>query len=273
MSDAKQPGRHIIPLRLERVLFLAATDEPFRTALLRDRLGAVRAAGLELGASEAAILAGAPEPALRSLIESLDTAPSNIRRRTFLRATAASLVTLAAGQPTSGCEATARSTSAQAVVREVSRAGSGSASFSAGAIAASTVTIDQPEALVLDAVVFIELDGEDLARARIDLVTPSETRVRVIEGNAIAAGAGRGPAKRSLKGWYGDEGTPARLALAALRGEPASGAWRLLVHADGGSGTLKKWILKLRLVPSSSLAGIETYGEYGMSPNTGCDCG
>lgn len=81
---------------IERVLFLAATDDGFRAALMRDRGGAVEAAGLHLQASERAILQHAPAELLAGAIASLDTSQSNVQRRTFMKAVAASTAGLAA---------------------------------------------------------------------------------------------------------------------------------------------------------------------------------
>ncbi len=85
-----------VPAGIERVLFLAATDEQFRHELMEDRAGAARRRGLRLEASERAVLEHAPRAQLDGFIDSLDTSVHNVQRRTFMKAVAASTAGLAA---------------------------------------------------------------------------------------------------------------------------------------------------------------------------------
>jgi hypothetical protein len=101
------PHRHRstvdVPVGLERLLYAAAVDAEFREVLLRERETAARARGFSLRDSESAMLRTVPEAQLRAAIDSVDTTTENLERRTFLRAVAASAVTLAAGGALGGC--------------------------------------------------------------------------------------------------------------------------------------------------------------------------
>ena len=77
------------------MLYVAATDEDFREALMADRAGAVQSAGLTLRDSELALLAAVPEPQLQAAIDGMDTSTPNVQRRTFMRVVAASAATVA----------------------------------------------------------------------------------------------------------------------------------------------------------------------------------
>lgn len=85
-----------VPVGVERALFLAARDPAFRRELLRDRGDAVRARGLVLRDSEAALLRAAPAAQLEAFVDSLDVSPANVERRTFMGAVAASVAAMAA---------------------------------------------------------------------------------------------------------------------------------------------------------------------------------
>ena len=103
MSDERRSGRdREVPVGLEKVLYLAATEPAFRDALLRDRAAAVRARGIRLRASELSMLELATPEQLASSIDALDTSEASLARRGFMRAVAGA-VTLAAGSVLSGC--------------------------------------------------------------------------------------------------------------------------------------------------------------------------
>ena len=85
-----------VPVGVEKVLFVAATDEQFRQALLTDRRRAVQERGLSLRPSELALLAAVPDQQLCVAIDGMDTSPTNVRRRTFMRVVAATAATVAA---------------------------------------------------------------------------------------------------------------------------------------------------------------------------------
>jgi len=101
-GDRRSPLRQV-PVGLEKVLYTAATDAGFREELLRDRERAVNARGLELQASELAMLRLAPAAQLVAAIDALDTSDTNLARRGFMRAVAGA-VTLAAGSVLAGCD-------------------------------------------------------------------------------------------------------------------------------------------------------------------------
>ena len=89
-----------IRVGLERVLYRAAVDARFREALLAERGKALDAAGLVLSDNEAAILGVVSREALESMIRNVR--PHVSRERRFMKAVAATFVTLATG--TAGCE-------------------------------------------------------------------------------------------------------------------------------------------------------------------------
>jgi hypothetical protein len=79
-----------VPTGIQRLLYLAAADEAFRRVLCERRAGAAEAAGVELTASEAAILGAVTDAQLEAMIASIPPPP--VERRSFLRETAASAV-------------------------------------------------------------------------------------------------------------------------------------------------------------------------------------
>ena len=108
MGDKRKPLQRRrftvdVPAGIERVLYLAATDPQFRQELMQDRAGAAEKAGLRLQDSERAILQHAPARQLDGFIDSLDTSPHNVQRRTFMKAVAASTAGLAAAGAVGGC--------------------------------------------------------------------------------------------------------------------------------------------------------------------------
>jgi len=86
-----------VPAGVERALFLAATDEAFCRELFEDRAGAVQTRGLQLSASELAMLRAAPQAQLRAIIDGLDVSAGNVQRRRFMQAVAVGAAALAAG--------------------------------------------------------------------------------------------------------------------------------------------------------------------------------
>ena len=92
-------GKHV-PVGMERIIYLAATDPGFYQALMDDRVAAAK--GMGLRASERAVLFTVPVAQLRAAIEGVDASESNVARRAFLGAVAASATTVAAAA-TLGC--------------------------------------------------------------------------------------------------------------------------------------------------------------------------
>jgi hypothetical protein len=76
-----------VTVGVERILYDAATDDSFRTALLADRQGALADRGISLKPSEEAVLATVPDVTLESMIDAIHV-PDH-RRRRFIKAVAA----------------------------------------------------------------------------------------------------------------------------------------------------------------------------------------
>lgn len=100
---SEKTGGKQIPVGLERVLYLAAVEPEFQQQLLHKRDRAAQERGLPLRGSEQMMLRAVPEPQLLASIAAIDTSDSNLERRGFLRAVAASAVTMAAGEALMGC--------------------------------------------------------------------------------------------------------------------------------------------------------------------------
>jgi hypothetical protein len=86
-----------VPVGLEQLLFTAASDPEFRAELIRDRVAAAERRGLDLTPSERSVLAIAPDDQLEAMIDRIDTSERSLKRHKFMRAVAATAVTLAAG--------------------------------------------------------------------------------------------------------------------------------------------------------------------------------
>ncbi len=95
----------IIPVGIQQLLRLASVDEGFRRQLIAKRAAAAEAAGIELRAAEAAILAAVPASQLEQMATSMP--PPMPPRREFLRQTAATAAVLlggaALGEAASAC--------------------------------------------------------------------------------------------------------------------------------------------------------------------------
>ena len=78
-----------VPVGVERVLYMAALDPAFRAALLSGREAALAGRGFELTESERAMLRLAPDAQLEEAIAAIDTSPTNLERRGFMAAVAA----------------------------------------------------------------------------------------------------------------------------------------------------------------------------------------
>lgn len=83
-----------IPIGIEKVLYLAATDAEFNRALFSNRAEALAREELKLSDAERAILASVPEDQLRAMVGRIDTQAHG--RRRFLRKVAAAAIGLAA---------------------------------------------------------------------------------------------------------------------------------------------------------------------------------
>jgi hypothetical protein len=106
MPDKKRPSSTMVevPIGIEKVLYIAATEPGFRRDLLEDREAALRARDLELRSTELAMLRATPAEQLEAAIEGLDVSEQGSGRRRFMRTVAAAAVTLAAGEVLTACE-------------------------------------------------------------------------------------------------------------------------------------------------------------------------
>ncbi len=89
------PALPPVPVGIQSLLRLASVDPAFREELVRRRAAVAGAAGIELTASERAILAAIPDRALADMAERMP--PPAPPRRAFLRQTAATAVVLLGG--------------------------------------------------------------------------------------------------------------------------------------------------------------------------------
>jgi hypothetical protein len=90
-----------VPTGIQKLLRLASVDDAFRRELLRRRAGIAAVAGVELTASEQAILAATTAEQLEQMIRWLPPPPAS--RRTFLRQTASTAVMLLGGAVLAEC--------------------------------------------------------------------------------------------------------------------------------------------------------------------------
>jgi len=84
-----------IPVGIEKVLYLAATDPAFKERLFRDRAGVLADPAMKIDESERAILSGVPDGQLLGMIQNID--PEKHGRRKFIRSVAACAASLVAG--------------------------------------------------------------------------------------------------------------------------------------------------------------------------------
>lgn len=91
-----------VPTGLQRLLRLASVDEGFQAQLLQQRADFAEAAGVELSASERAVLNAASPEQLSQMIGCLPPPPTD--RRTFLKEAALAALALVAAPALSGCK-------------------------------------------------------------------------------------------------------------------------------------------------------------------------
>jgi hypothetical protein len=101
-----QPPRHVraknrVPIGVEKVLYLAATDAGFRRALLEEREATLARSGVRLTNVERTTLLGVPRAALETMISRIS--PQRHGKRSFMKTVAAATVSLAAGVAAAGC--------------------------------------------------------------------------------------------------------------------------------------------------------------------------
>ncbi|HOX44188.1 MAG TPA: twin-arginine translocation signal domain-containing protein [Myxococcota bacterium] len=90
-----------VPVGLQRLLRLAAVERAFLQELIEKRAAVAGPAGVELTASERAILEAVPAEQLRAMAQAVP--PPEPTRRDFLRKTAATAVVLLGGAALEGC--------------------------------------------------------------------------------------------------------------------------------------------------------------------------
>lgn len=98
-----KPPNGSIPIGIERVLMQAAGDPRFAQAIQADRVGALEACGIDLTASEQAILDSLAAPLLTEMISGLSRNLVDQQRRTFLGRSTAMAALLLGGSALSGC--------------------------------------------------------------------------------------------------------------------------------------------------------------------------
>lgn len=96
-TSGPSPRSDEIPTGIENLLALAAVNEAFATALLRDPEEAARASGVDLSDGERAILEVSTPEALGQLAEVVRERLPKPERRRFLELATAAVATLAAG--------------------------------------------------------------------------------------------------------------------------------------------------------------------------------
>jgi hypothetical protein len=95
-----KPASTGVCVGIEKGIVLAAGDPGFRAELLQDRDQAMVRRGIQLDERQRGILRAVPERQLRAVIDSVDLAQDNLRRRRFLKSVMAASVGLMA---TAGC--------------------------------------------------------------------------------------------------------------------------------------------------------------------------
>jgi hypothetical protein len=95
-------GTTRVPIGIEKVLYLAASNDAFRKALLDDRAGTLARSGVRLTDVERATLLGVPGAALETMIGRIS--PARHGKRSFMKTVAAATVSLAAGVAAAGCK-------------------------------------------------------------------------------------------------------------------------------------------------------------------------
>ncbi len=106
-NHATASGTVAIPVGIEKVLYLAASDSAFKARLLSRRDETLADAGLKLDPSERELLRAIPAEQLRSMIDRIDPRAHGNRR--FMRSVAAATAALASTTAVLGCDLTAQS--------------------------------------------------------------------------------------------------------------------------------------------------------------------
>ncbi|MBI5526881.1 MAG: hypothetical protein HY897_11155 [Deltaproteobacteria bacterium] len=94
-GTVRKAGKVSVPVGIEKVLYLAATDTAFKGRLFGNRSAVLADPILKLDESERAILGGVPDEQLLVMVENID--PQKHGRRKFIRSVAACAASLAAG--------------------------------------------------------------------------------------------------------------------------------------------------------------------------------
>ena len=95
-GQASENGRELrdVPVGIEGILAMAAVDDKFAAALLKDRPSAVKASGIELAETEKSVFASVENAALTQMIEKMRKRIPEKSRPVFMRKSAAALLAL-----------------------------------------------------------------------------------------------------------------------------------------------------------------------------------
>lgn len=265
-KSPKKPGdfrvdHSDLPLGIERVLYLAATEPDFAEALMKDRTEAISNRGVVLRPSERALLEALPEDLLRANISAVDPSPPNVERRTFLRAAALTSATVAVGRgAVGGCERDANASP----LRQLAAQHAGGPLERAGTTGFYLEVKDR--GLLQRLTVFLEVEAHHPRLLEVDLTTPSGAVFTIVDGEQS-----QGVSARGLRGWYGSDGLATVESLAALSDSPVFGQWLLTIRSPD-QGKLIRWRMAGQVSDESMRGSFSTYGEYAGYPAAGCDC-
>jgi hypothetical protein len=95
-GQPSENGRELrdVPVGIEGILAMAAVDDKFADALLKDRPSAVKASGIELAETEKHVFAAVDNAALSQMIEKMRRRIPEKSRPVFMRKSAAALLAL-----------------------------------------------------------------------------------------------------------------------------------------------------------------------------------
>jgi subtilisin-like proprotein convertase family protein len=249
-----------IPVGMERVLVLAASDPEFRRALLADPERCLQDRGYRLRPTELRMLRAVPPGALQATIDRIDTSPDNVGRRALLGTMAAGLATLGLGGDFSRLDR---------ITEQIQW--SSAAPAAPGPRILASAAIAREGRLLERLGVYLEIETSAPGRVRVQLRSPSGTEVLLLDGAANS-----GVRAGGIRGWYGYDGLPTAAPLAPLSEEPVSGRWQLRIQAPAAA-TLRRWRLSLEVSPDTRLASWSPNGPYGIRPDPppgqgGCNC-
>ena len=267
-KDEPSPGRFRVdradlPLGIERVIYMAATDPEFAQDLLSRRIQALAHRRVVLRPSEIALLQAIPSQQLRANIQAVDITPPNVQRRTFLRAAALTSATAMTGKVAlGGCEREAGASP----LRSLAAQHAGGPLDPGGTTGFYMEVKDR--GLIQRLSLFVEVEADSPRSLEVALTTPSGADIAILDGEHSA-----GVTARGVRGWYGSDGHPTVESLAALADSPARGQWQLTVR-NLGQGALLRWRMAGHVSDESLGGTYSTFTQYAITQTGGgCDCG